>query len=256
VLELPLDGGHELDAASVYRSVFHFHPTLNGFSGHVPLHYELMRLGLESGDQRLLTTFASWGRILIAIDHRNDPAQDWMKYVSSHEGIVPLGTFETWSFFLLPAAPGESPPAITGRELLPQRISSNFSSDLTLFLLDNDPFTRWTTRGPQRGDEQVMVDMGAPKELTGVALSLGGYAHDFARHLVIDTSPDGEHWTTAWSGTTAALSMAAALNDPIHVNLEFQFNSPTARFVRLRQTGTAVSHGWSIAKLAVFGTAM
>jgi hypothetical protein len=254
VLELPLAAGSEIDAAAVYRSIFHLHPTLNGFSGFFPPYYSLMQLGFESGDQRVLSAIATWGRILIAIDHRNDPKGDWVRYVSAHDGVVAAGSSGTWSFFLLPEAAAERPPAMTGGALVPQRITSNFASSSPANLLDDDPFTRWATPGPQRGSEQLIVDLGAAKEVSGIVLSLGRYALDFPRLLVIETSLDGERWITAWDGPTVALSVAAALSDPGKINLEFRLNAPTARFIRLRQTHADAEHGWSIAKLSVFGT--
>jgi F5/8 type C domain len=256
VLELPLAAGSEMDAAAVYRSIFHAHPTLNGFSGFFPPYYSLMQLGLESGDQRVLSEIATWGRILIAIDRRNDPKGDWVRYVSAHQGVVAAGSSDTWNFFLLPEAAAERPSAMTGGELVPQQITSNFDSSRTSDLLDDNPFTRWATRGPQRGTEQLVVDLGAAKELSGVVLSLGRYALDFPRSLVIETSLDGERWITVWHGPTVALSVVAALSDPRNINLEFRLNAPTGRFVRLRQTQADAEHGWSIAKLSVFGTAL
>jgi hypothetical protein len=247
-LELPLAAGSEIDAAAVYRSIF------NGFSGFFPPYYSLMQLGFESGDQRVLSAIATWGRILIAIDHRNDPKGDWVRYVSAHDGVVAAGSSGTWSFFLLPEAAAERPPAMTGGALVPQRITSNFASSSPANLLDDDPFTRWATPGPQRGSEQLIVDLGAAKEVSGIVLSLGRYALDFPRLLVIETSLDGERWITAWDGPTVALSVAAALSDPGKINLEFRLNAPTARFIRLRQTHADAEHGWSIAKLSVFGT--
>ena len=253
VLELPLARDSMQDAAAVYRSIYHRHPIVNGFSGHYPSHYAPLQLGLEVGDQSVLTALANWGPILIAIDRVNDPMGGWTNYVSSHKATAPVGSSGTWSFFLLPAAAEDRANGFDGVGLGIQRVTSNFTAADARYLTDRDLHTRWVTSGPQRGTEEVVVDLGAPKQLSGCAISLGRYTLDFPRTLAIDTSPDGVQWATVWQGPTVGLTVAAALRDPNRTSLRFKF-SGTARFVRLRETRPDPVYYWSIAELEVLGS--
>jgi hypothetical protein len=253
VLELPVVPGAESDAAAVFRGLFHGRPTVNGFSGHYPPHYVPMRLGLDAGDEGVLPALAASGPLLVAIDRRNDPAGDWVRFVSGHSQAVPAGTTGTWSFFLVPVSEEGRAARMRGHPIAIQGVTSNFSTEDARHLLDNDPLTRWFTPGPQRGTEEVAIDLGGPRHVTGVVVSLGPYKADFPRRLAIETSLNGELWTSRWEGPTAGRTVAAVLEDPHHANLAFPFTENGARFVRLRSIHPDPVYHWTVARVAVFG---
>jgi F5/8 type C domain len=252
VLELPVVHGAGVDAAAVYRSISHRHPTVNGFSGHFPPHYVPMRLGFERGERDVLSTLAAAGPLLVAIHADNDPEGDWRQYVSHHEGAAKAGSNDGWTFFLLPAADARAPAISGGRNLPLSRITSNFSSQPSSLLTDGDMRTRWVTPTPQRGDEALVIDTGAVHDLRGVTMLLGVFREDFPRGLAIEVSMDGERWTTGWTGRTAGATVAAVLRDPHRTALPFPI-AATARFVRLRQTESDPTYYWSVAEVAVIG---
>ena len=70
----------------------------------------------------------------------------------------------------------------------------------------------------------------------------------------IATSADGLTWSDAWTGGTAMVAFAAALEDPLNVTLPFGFERRHARYLRFTQIGFEQIYYWSIAELRIRGT--
>jgi hypothetical protein len=117
---------------------------------------------------------------------------------------------------------------------------------------DGDRRTVWATPAPQRGNEQIVADLGSEHDVNGVVLALGPWTWAFPRVIVVASSTDGVEWTQAWRGETAAHSLAAAIDDPLDVRVPFAFGQRRARYVRISQTGES-SDEWAVAELSVWG---
>jgi F5/8 type C domain len=253
VLELPLVIGGDSDAAAVYRGLYHGHPTVNGFSGYFPVHYFAMRRGLESGDETVLSALAAWGPILIAINRSNDADGRWSTYLLRNSLVAPVASSGTWNLFLLRATASRA--AIASERLAVERVTSNFTTSDWRVLVDDDALTRWATWGPQRGDEAVVVDLGAVRQVSGISVSLGAFDIEYPKALTIETSSDGDQWKIAWRGPTAGLAVAAAIINPRDMELDFRFDAVReARYIRLRQMERDDVYRWSLAGIRVWGS--
>src|SRR5947207_6647439 len=80
VLEVPL-GEVFADMAAMYRATRHGHPVLNGNSGFEPTHYFALRTALEERDPTAFDGLPLSGRLLVAIDKRDDRNGSWNEFL-------------------------------------------------------------------------------------------------------------------------------------------------------------------------------
>jgi glucosylceramidase len=113
--------------------------------------------------------------------------------------------------------------------------------------------SRWSTGGPQRPGDELVIDLGTVHQVQGIETWLTGYVADFPRELTIDLSEDGTVWKQAWSGSTGFTAYLAALADPRNVPLRFAFDAAPARLVRMRQSSRDDVYYWTITELRVMG---
>ena len=84
-------------------------------------------------------------------------------------------------------------------------------------------------------------------------MSLGAGFLNYPRHLVVETSLDGEHWQTVWRGETAAQALAAALAQRRELSIETPTADAYGRCLRLTQTARSPVP-WTIVELTVLGS--
>lgn len=246
VIELPL-GTYE-DAAAMYRAISHRHPLVNGLSGYEPAHYTVLRAALHDGDVAALAPLAA-RRPLVAFVAARGAGQAMAQAVEAVPGAVRIATTPTHHVFRLSA-----PAAIAVQEswhvLTIHHASAIPPEDVSL-MLDDNAATVWRTP-PQRGGEQVRLDLGTPAVVTGVMLRLGAQVAAYPRRLVVEVSDDGVEWRPAWQGQPATLVVAAALVTPHHVPISISFAPQTARLVRLTQLAQADA-AWEVASVLLLG---
>ena len=226
VVELPV-GNVVSDIAALYRSMYHRRPIVNGYSGFMPTHYRVLRIAIEADGAGAFGAMTPSGPVTVVAGSGGRlttiPA-------AVHADLVP-----------------------TGR---PLPIHAVAAGDLVInraLLTDGDGWTRWDSGSPQHGHETITIDLGSIQRVDGLALAIGPYLGDFPRVLAIDLSDDGQSWTMMWSGRSGARAVAGAVRDARMVPLTFGFPPASARWIRLRQTGTDPAFHWSIADLTVFG---
>ena len=106
--------------------------------------------------------------------------------------------------------------------------------------IDDDATTRWSTGTAQAPGQWLQVDLGRERSVRRVVLDTGADTGDFPRGYELATSEDGQHWTTAASGSGSG--QLTAIDVP----------ATRARFVRVTQTATA-PQWWSVADLRIYG---
>ncbi|TAG49449.1 MAG: discoidin domain-containing protein [Betaproteobacteria bacterium] len=106
--------------------------------------------------------------------------------------------------------------------------------------LDGDVFTRWATGQPQAAGQTFTLDMKELYSFDRVVMEAGANQNDYPRGYEISSSVDGNTWQQVGIG--------AQLTATTDVSFGRQF----ARYLRVRQTGTAASNNWSIAEINVF----
>ena len=211
--------------AALYRSIYHRRPTVNGYSGFVPNHYQVLRAAIDADGMEAFDAITPYGPLT---------------FVDSSARIV--GTRD--------ARPADPVPA--GRALPIHGVKLGDAPLALAPLTDGDGRTRWDSDAPQDGTEAITIDLGSPSRLNAVMLAIGPYSADFPRLLAIDVSDDLHSWMMQWSGRCGAKAVAAAVKDARMVPLTVSFPPATARYVRLRQLGADALYHWSIAELVVY----
>jgi len=251
VMDFPLgDPGRDLTV--MYRSMFHDHPVVNGYSGYFPPHYAALRHGLSLFEHDLLTRLARLGVGSVVVDTSADPGGVWKRYVSSHPGAQEVCSEEGRTVYQLHADRPESAGGTGGTPLPILSVHANENPDSARLVLDGDLRSRWES-GPQKDTTRVEIDLGSVRQLRGIVLSLGPFADDFPRALAIDASEDGQTWTEVWRGTGGTLAFVGAFQAPRELPLTFEVAETRARFMRLRLLSNDPVYYWSIAELKVLG---
>ncbi|MBF8184168.1 discoidin domain-containing protein [Nonomuraea sp. K274] len=111
--------------------------------------------------------------------------------------------------------------------------------------LDGDDATRWTTSVPMNGGEWLRLDLGAMSRFDRVAVNHTEFAGDFPRGFKVDVSTDDSAWTTVFTGAGSGTGTVTTAG----------FSPVTARYVRVRQTGSAAGVWWSVGEVNVFNGA-
>jgi hypothetical protein len=249
VLELPI--GVFEDASTMYHSMFHGRRMLNGMSGYEPPHYPMLRIALEEGRAEVLSVFAARAAVAVFVP-RGESGQRLAALVKDRTGARTVATTEAHEVALLAHEPLTPPPSHhVVRVVRAASIASSANAQHLALMNDGDRLTTWFTPEPQAGGELVTADMGAVVSVAGVTMSLGRSMTGFPRGLVIEVSADGTGWSESWRGETAAISVAAAIDDPRDVTTTFSFASRPARYVRVTQTGQSATHPWAIAEFRV-----
>nr|BFE58803.1 hypothetical protein GCM10020063_033290 [Dactylosporangium thailandense] len=158
--------------------------------------------------------------------------------------IVQTGTSTSWwSIAELNLDTSGTVPPATG--VLPRTgwtatASATGGTDVPARVLDGDTGTRWSTGTPMANGQWLQLDLGAARTFKELRMDSGGSAADYARGYQIQVSADGVSWgAPIATGTGTAAQVTTG------------FNSVTARYVRITQTGTSTSW-WSIAELNLY----
>jgi F5/8 type C domain len=246
VIELPL-GSTEHDSAAEYRGLVHGRPSINGYSGYDARHYQVLKIGLRLNDGAVLDELARDRDIIVAVD-RHDEFDRWTSVVGQRPVIA---DDSDWRLYRIAA--GRGAPVQTGAPLSIQSVTANFRNEAVGQMLDGKATTAWSTGQVQAGNETVLIDLGRPRDVTGLALALGPFVLDFPRALLIECSADQQQWTECWRGSSTALAMRAAIDAPLSPVIRIPMTATAARYLRLRQTSADPTNGWAITELTVLG---
>lgn len=245
VLELPL--GILEDAAAMYHATVHRRPIVNGMSGYELPHYIIFRLAIEEGRLDAVLSIAAHGDIAIFVARDR---LDVSTNLRAHTNAQAVASTDTHEVFLLPRRNTPHERLRDDRRLPIATVTSVINPAELIRTIDGDPRTAWSSPDAQRGNEEVVADLGTAADVDGIQLALGGHTVAYPRLLAVDLSLDAGTWTEVWRGTTAAASVATAIEDPRNVAVPFSFAPQRARYVRLRQLGQS-DEPWAIAELRV-----
>ncbi|MEW6184819.1 MAG: discoidin domain-containing protein [Thermodesulfobacteriota bacterium] len=120
-------------------------------------------------------------------------------------------------------------------------------------LLDGNTNTIWSTAGPQKGNECILLDLKKPVRLARVDL-IPRWLESFPVHLIIETSLDGLSWSRAADLKTSNTLFWAGPH-PVYKVWEgfFQYIFPErmARYVRIKQTGSSTL-SWDLGEISLY----
>ena len=238
---------------AIYHSMTHRRPVVNGYSGYDPPHYALLRLAVRLKDPRAFDAMARRTGLLFAVHKHADRDDTWEQYLRGMAGVTFLERSDDVAYYEM-ARLAQGGANSTGSALPIRNVVASVAQDAVSRMRDGRLDTWWATPTPQRGGEQVVVELEAPHEVCGAGLALGPVLAAFPRQLELAVSVDGQEWRSVWTGSTAGLAVDAALGDPKRVEVRVDTTSqPAIRFVRLRQAGEATTDEWAIAELSIRG---
>lgn len=251
VMELPL-GNVWRDTAAMYRATLHGTRTVNGYNGHEPSAYAVLRRALADRDQTVLDALASFGPLLIATDNRVDTGQPWAAWLSDHPDVRRMTDESDWTLFRLPLK-----RRLASRDRgasAPLAIIAAFDARGQVdaaTLTDQNPATRWITAHPQRVGDVLILDLGRLDQVSRLVLSMGSAAVLYPGALNVSTSVDNVAWKTGFVGTMGGPAFLAALENPRDARISIPLLGTATRFIRLSVEQSQPLYPWAVADIVV-----
>lgn len=132
------------------------------------------------------------------------------------------------------------------KDWIPSNEKEASSKDVDL-AIDGDPTTRWATGRRMLPGDTYILDLGRPQRFSKLVLDSKASPNDYPQGYIIETSNDGNLWTTVAKATA---EQTAAQQSEGELNIIFPEQS--ARFIRITQTGESPSWFWSIHELRIY----
>jgi hypothetical protein len=220
VLELPPDN-RSVSRAAMYRAIAHGLPVINGYSGYIPPHYDILGRSLRRGDPSVLIELARGRPLLLILAERNDPAGHFRRLIEGLPGVTRLDSTGAGHTYLLPAQPSVQRPR---------------GGTLHTFTATSEP------------REHVVLDLGAPKVVRSLEFPLRNHIRSLGRRFAIDVSADGTNWEREWNDWTGGTALSGALEDQRLIPVRLVLPDITTRYMRIHP-----APDWLVRELKVFG---
>jgi hypothetical protein len=220
VLEVPPDAVL-VNVFAMYRALFHGHPLINGYSGHVPPHYDILGQSLRRGDPSGVLELARGRPLAIIVSDRFDSAGEYRALVESLPGVMRTGSGSAGAVYLLPARARE-------------RVAASGS-----------PFPANPTYYPRA---HVVFDLGQSRTLRTIEFPLRWHYAELGERLAVEASQDGVSWQMVSLEWTGGRALAGALEDPRDIPFRLPLPDITARYLRIHPAPE-----WMVRELRVLG---
>ena len=249
---------------SVYATLQHGHPLVNGFSGFSTPLVRYFEDSTKLRDYRqyndVLNGLRAVGvRYVVIHGHRFRNAEEVSVLVAAIQNEVEhlenswfFGT--NWIFELKPSDESYELPQNTGSRINKSAFHASASHDQRRLerAFDGDYRTRWTSDSAQAGNESIELRFDQPTDVSHVRLWLRRTDfNDYPRQLLIETTEDGEHWEELYQGRgfpRLLLNLVERLGlDYAYVEVPLPTNQ--SQTLRLRQTRSDRVFYWSIHEL-------
>ena len=249
---------------SVYATLQHGHPLVNGFSGFSTPLVRYFEDSTKLRDYRqyndVLNGLRAVGvRYVLIHGHRFRNAEEVSILVTAIQNEVEhlenswfFGT--NWIFELKPSDESYELPQNTGSRINRSAFHASASHDQRRLerAFDGDYRTRWTSDSAQAGNESIELRFDQPTDVSHVRLWLRRTDfNDYPRQLLIETTEDGEHWEELYQGRgfpRLLLSLVERL-DNFYAHVEVPLPENQSKILRLRQTRSDRVFYWSIHEL-------
>ena len=249
---------------SVYATLQHGHPLVNGFSGFSTPLVRYFEDSTKLRDYRqyndVLNGLRAVGvRYVVIHGHRFRNAEEVSILITAIQNEVEhlenswfFGT--NWIFELKPSDESYELPQNTGSRINRSAFHASASHDQRRLerAFDGDYRTRWTSDSAQAGNESIELRFDQPTDVSHVRLWLRRTDfNDYPRQLLIETTEDGEHWEELYQGRgfpRLLLSLVERL-DNFYAHVEVPLPANQSKILRLRQTRSDRVFYWSIHEL-------
>ena len=203
VLALPFEESR-VSVFAMYQSMTHRRPVVNGYSGYVTSHADVIDWALRRRDPTVLTELRR-GHPLYVLVASTEQATEWTAFMDQQGAATMLGIEGGGRLYRMP-------PAAYASEVRP---------------------------GPPIADAAVRVDgdwlvadVRQPRGIRGLELRTHGKLLRLPRDLRIETSVDGTRWRTAFDDRPGGLALIGALQLPRVIPLRVDLRDVIARYVR------------------------
>ena len=120
--------------------------------------------------------------------------------------------------------------------------SASVNSSSASSAIDGNITTRWSTVGPQSPGQWFQVDMRTTNAFYKLTLdATSASPNDYPRGYQVQVSNDGVNWSSSVSTGTGSSALTTII-----------FNSQTARYIRVTQTGSTTGNYWSLYEFNVY----
>jgi hypothetical protein len=206
VVEIPVENPR-VSTTAMYRATLHGLPLVNGYTGHMPYHYQILTLGLARGDASVLRYLARGRTLAIIVQDHADPGGGYRRMIQEIDDIEHHALSAVGPVFLLPAqpAPREEPPPL-------------------------DRLSGVRRRVPR---DRLVIDLEDRYTVAALEFPLRDRFKDFPGRVLVEASGDGEAWREVWLNWTGALTMDAALRDPIVAPVRIPLPDVITRYLRI-----------------------
>jgi hypothetical protein len=220
VLEVPPDEVL-INVFAMYRALYHRRPLINGYSGHVPPHYDILGQSLRRGDPSAVLELARGRPLAIIVSDRYDSGGEFRAMVESLPGVTRTGSGSAGAVYLLPAKPRE-------------RVSAS-----------GLPMPMQATTLPRA---HVVFDLGESRTVRTIEFPLRWHYPELGGRLEVEASRDGVTWQVVSQEWTAGRALAGALEDPRVVPFRLPLADITTRYLRIHPAPE-----WMIRELRILG---
>jgi hypothetical protein len=194
---------------------------VNGYSGYIPPHYQVLGLSIRRDDPSAIIELARGRALLAIVSEQFDPAGDIQALVESIPGASRIGSGNAGRLFLIPPQPRER-VAATG---------SNLAA---------------TWQSLPRA--HAVVDLGRTQLVRTIEIRLRRRYLEVGGRIAVEKSADGTNWQTATEEWTGGRVMAAILDDPRLVPFRIPLPDVSARYLRLHPM-----EPWMLEEVRVIG---
>jgi hypothetical protein len=208
VLSLPFEEGR-VSVFAMYQSIGHRKPVINGYSGYMPSHADVIAWALRRRDPTVLTEFRR-GRPLYVLVAPTEQAPQWTEFMDAQANATMLGIEGGGRLYRMGPAP---------------------------YARDVRPGTAIAAATVRVEGDWIVADAQRPVAIRGLELRTHGNLLRLPKDLVVETSLDGARWDTAYNERPGGLALIGALQLPRVIPLRVDLGDVTARYVRVNAPG-------------------
>ncbi len=247
---------------SVYATLEHGHPLVNGFSGFSTPLVRYFEDTTKLRDYRqyndVLHGLRAIGvRYVVIHGHRFRNTEEASLLVAAIQNEVDqlenswfFGT--NWIFELQPSDETHDSPPTSDKRITRSEFEVSVSHDQRRLerAFDGDYRTRWTSDAPQAGHEWMELQFDKPTDVSHVRLWLRrADFNDYPRQLLIETTEDGNHWEELYQGRGFPRLLHSLIQRTNYGHLDVSLPPNRSQTLRLRQTRSDPVFYWSIHEL-------
>ena len=272
---LPFFNRIPLEANYLYFSLYHKKRIVNGYSGFFPPVTLYM--------QRMFKGFPSWPSIDIlkslGVDYVIFHPGLWEEKVASarlesiekdfshslkliksykYEFSTPnaLSDFfgEDYIYEVIKSEKKESlydPSLFTRLQPAEWTATASTGNDVISYLKDNNPETKWSTWGPKKTGDYILIEFEKPVRAAKISLHLGQFTNDFALDLNGEWSSNGSEWTYLLFPYSAGEFTLGWINNPLEPVQNIYFEGDRIKYFKIIHIGTDRIRHWSVTEMEI-----